>query len=244
MSFTPIPSIDILNGSCVRLQQGDYNHATIYREDPVEVAVEFAEVCERIHVVDLDGAMKGSPQHLQIMERIVKETGKVRDGAKIQVGGGLRTIEDIKATLDIGVAMVVLGTAAIRDPDFLSRACKEFPGKVLLSLDARNNKLAVSGWTEDTDMDAVEFAGKVSALGVAGIIYTDINRDGTLDGANIEATASLAEKVDCPVYASGGISSSQDLRDMGKTGISGAIIGKAIYTDRIQIKDLASEAIS
>ena len=239
MRFIPIPAIDILGGSCVRLEQGDYLSSTKYRDDPAEVATEFAAACSRIHVVDLDGAKTGKTVNAKAIGMLVSAARRQREDVQVQVGGGLRTIDDIEATLDLGVAYVVLGTAAVRDPGFLRDACEAAPGKVLLGLDARDGRIAVSGWTEDTGLDLSEFARSASSTGIAGIIHTDIRRDGMMTGANVEATARLADETDCPVFASGGVSSREDLSAMRETSIAGAIVGKALYTGKVRIEDLA-----
>lgn len=239
MKFLNIPSIDIFQGACVRLDQGSYDHATIYRDDPAETAAEFAEVCDRLHVVDLDGAMAGKPSNVEAIDKLIDRAKKANGKVEVQVGGGLRTADDIKATVERGASYVVVGTAAIRNKEFLDKACAAAPGKVLISLDAREGKLAISGWTEDTEIGVTEFAKDVASKDLAGIIHTDIHRDGMLSGANVEATAELAGLIDLPVFASGGVSSMDDIARMRETKIAGALIGKALYTDKITIRDLA-----
>ena len=240
MSFHVIPAIDILNGNCVRLKQGDFAKATVYDEDPVAPAKLFAAAGARaIHVVDLDGAREGRPVNHDLIAALVKAARAQNPAIVIQLGGGLRSLDAIATALGSGVSRVILGSAAIADPNFLKLACAQAPGKVLLGLDAISGKLAVDGWTKETGTNLAEFAATGDALGVAGIIYTDIDRDGLLGGPNLEASFELAAQLSCPVYASGGIGKLKDLELLRKGGkLAGAIVGRAIYAGNISLDEL------
>lgn len=234
-----IPAIDLKEGKCVRLRQGDPGQKTVYSEDPVQVARRWKEEgAEFLHVVDLDGALSGLPVHLELIGGIARAIS-----IPIQVGGGMRTLETIGAFLERGVHRVVLGTKAVGSPEFLKKACDRFEGRILLGIDARAGYLSVEGWTKATTLRAVDFTQKVSHYPLAGIVYTDISRDGMLEGPNFQALGEMAEATSLPLIASGGISSLEDVRAImaleGK-GIIAMIIGKAIYSGRIDL----SEAIA
>jgi phosphoribosylformimino-5-aminoimidazole carboxamide ribotide isomerase len=233
--FEVIPAIDLLDGRCVRLQQGDYDRATVYREDPAEQARAFAEhPIPRLHVVDLDGAREGRPRNGEAIRRIVASAGRV----PVQLGGGIRSLEAVEAALGLGVDRVVLGTAALRDPELLAEACRRHPGRVAVGIDARDGRVAVEGWLETTQTSALELARRAGQAGAAAIVYTDISRDGMLGGPNLEATVELAAAVAIPVIASGGISSEADLEraaGYAARGLAGAIVGRALYTGAVDL---------
>ncbi|MFN3681601.1 MAG: 1-(5-phosphoribosyl)-5-[(5-phosphoribosylamino)methylideneamino]imidazole-4-carboxamide isomerase [Nitrospira sp.] len=222
-----IPAIDLKDGRCVRLRQGDLAAETVYSDDPVAVARKWEEQGARlIHVVDLNGAVEGRPRNLAQIEAIVKAVHVV-----VQVGGGIRSIETVRQYLRSGVTRVVLGTAALLDRAFLGQACQEFPGRILLGLDARDGKVAVKGWTAVSDVSAVAVLKEMAGYAIRAVIYTDIARDGMLSGPNL---AALEEVVACssfPVIASGGISRIDDLLALRALGprVEGAIVGKALY---------------
>jgi phosphoribosylformimino-5-aminoimidazole carboxamide ribotide isomerase len=231
-----IPAIDVKDGRCVRLAQGDFRRVTVYAEDPVEIAKKWQESgAERIHVVDLDGSLAGSPQNNDIVQKIVEETN-----VPIQVGGGIRDIKTIETYIGIGAQWVILGTMALRDMRFVREACDAYRGRIILGIDANDGKVAVQGWTEQTSESAIDIARRYEGYGLAAIVYTDIKRDGMETGVNIEATRNLAQLVQIPVIASGGVSSMQDierLREEEKYGITGVIIGKALYSGAISLKE-------
>ncbi|MGI6558423.1 MAG: 1-(5-phosphoribosyl)-5-[(5-phosphoribosylamino)methylideneamino]imidazole-4-carboxamide isomerase [Limnochordia bacterium] len=227
-----IPAIDLRGGKCVRLVQGDPQAQTIYGDDPVAVARRWTEGgAERLHVVDLDGAFSGSPQHLDLIGRISQV------GPPIQVGGGLRTLEAIDALLAAGASYAIIGTAALSDPELLQQACKRHPGRILVGIDARDGQVAVKGWTEKTNQSARELALQVRDVGVNEIIFTDISRDGMLKGPNLKSLADMLD-LGLKVIASGGVSSLDDIRAISKLpNISGIIIGKALYTGDINLDE-------
>jgi phosphoribosylformimino-5-aminoimidazole carboxamide ribotide isomerase len=234
-----MPAIDLKEGQCVRLLQGDPGQKTVYSEDPVQMARHWeAKGAECLHVVDLDGAFSGLPIHLDLI-------GEIARGVQIpiQVGGGMRSLETIGAFLDRGAHRVILGTKAAGSPDFLEEACRRFERRILLGIDARGGYLSVEGWTQATSLRAVDFAQEVSHYPLNGIIYTDISRDGMLKGPNLHALGEMAEATSLPLIASGGISSLEDVRAImtleGK-GVIAMIIGKALYSGRIDL----SEAIA
>ncbi len=236
-AFELIPAIDLLDGKCVRLSQGRYDRVTVYQDDPARVAAEFAShPLRRLHVVDLDGAKAGKPCNRQAVSAILRETG----GIPVELGGGIRTLESVEAWLDLGVERAILGTAALRNPELVREAGARFPGRIGVGIDARDGRVAVEGWLETSEVDAVELAKRFEDAGVAAIIHTDISRDGMQTGPNFEATASLAAAVELPVIASGGVGSEEHIRaavDYARRGISGLIVGRALYTGAV---DLAS----
>lgn len=234
-----IPAIDLKNGNCVRLEQGEMHRDTVFSDNPAEQALKWQEAgAELLHLVDLDGAFAGEPRNKGAIEAIIKA---LRIPA--QLGGGIRDIATIEAYLSLGLSRVIIGTAAQRNPELVVEACKKFPGKIVVGIDAKNGMVAVQGWAEVTGITAVDLARKFEDCGVSAIIYTDISRDGMMAGPNIEATKALAEAISIPVIASGGVSSLKDIENLmaiEQSGISGAITGKAIYTGAINL----SEAIS
>lgn len=229
-----IPAIDLKDGRCVRLRQGDMAAETVYSEDVPAVARTWQEGgASLIHVVDLNGAVDGEPRNLPQIELVLK-TVKV----KVQIGGGIRTIETVRRYLQAGVSRVVLGTAALTDRAFLEQACQEFPGRILLGLDARDGKVAVKGWTAVSDTRAIDLLKEVGGLAIGAVIYTDIARDGMLNGPNLPALKGVAAASSFPVIASGGISRVEDLlavRALG-TRIEGAIVGKALYDGKLDYR--------
>ncbi len=231
-----IPAIDILDGRCVRLYQGDYQQSEVFGEDPVEVAQRwYSQGAKYLHVVDLDGAKEGKPKNLKVIEAIARSIP-----IRVQMGGGLRDRQSIISVLRSGVSRVILGTAAVENSQLIADICAEFPEQIMIGIDARDGKVATRGWLTTSDVMAVDLAKRMTSVGIAGIIYTDIHRDGTMQGPNIEALRQLAENVDVPVIASGGVSSITDLLNLvslESVGVTGAIVGKAIYTGDIQLRE-------
>lgn len=226
------PAIDLKEGRCVRLRLGDMATATVYNEDPAAQAKSFEDQgFEWLHVVDLDGAFAGESRNGAAVEAILKATRN-----PVQLGGGIRTLAHVEAWLDKGLSRVILGTVAVRDPDLVKEACRLFPGKIAVGIDARGGKVAVEGWAEASSLGVVELARKFEGAGVAAIIYTDIDRDGVLAGINWEATIALADAVSIPVIASGGLASIADIVRMtmpDAARLEGAISGRALYDGRI-----------
>ena len=229
------PAIDLKDGACVRLYKGEMDQATVFNDDPAAQAREFQDAgCEWLHLVDLNGAFAGSPVNAAPVEAILE-----RCTIPAQLGGGIRDIATIEAWLSKGLARVILGTVAVRDPDLVKEAARLFPGKIAVGIDARDGMVAVEGWAETTDVTALDLAQKFEDAGVAAIIYTDIDRDGAMQGPNVAATAALANAVSIPVIASGGVSSMGDLRALKDCGapLNGAISGRAIYDGKINLPE-------
>ncbi|HVX78372.1 MAG TPA: 1-(5-phosphoribosyl)-5-[(5-phosphoribosylamino)methylideneamino]imidazole-4-carboxamide isomerase [Bradyrhizobium sp.] len=226
------PAIDLKNGQCVRLEQGDMARATVFNLDPAAQARSFAEQgFEYLHVVDLDGAFAGKPINAQAVEAMLKEIAM-----PVQLGGGIRDLATVEAWLSKGVTRVIIGTAAVRDPDFVKSAARKFPGRVAVGLDARDGKVAVQGWAETSEVTALDIARRFEDAGVAAIIFTDISRDGLLKGLNLDATIALAERISIPVIASGGLASIEDVRALlapRAKKLAGAIAGRALYDGRL-----------
>ncbi len=234
-----IPGIDLKDGRCVRLKQGRMSDVTVFSEDPVAVARHWAESgCRRLHLVDLDGAFAGEPRNRDLIAAITAAVPEV----PVQVGGGIRSREVLEAYLDAGVAQAIVGTRAIEEPAFLEEVAAAHPQRVILGLDARAGQLATAGWDETSSRTAVEFARWASALPIAAIVYTDIDRDGMLTGVNVEATVTLAEAAGVPVIASGGVAGLDDLQALseafaGSSGrLLGAITGRAIYAGTLDFR--------
>ena len=232
------PAIDIKDKKCVRLIKGDFENKTEYKMSPVEQARKYKDHgFKNLHIVDLDGALIGEPVNIDIIQDIVKKFS-----LKIEIGGGIRNFETIKKYIDVGVEKVILGSAAIKDRNFLEEACKKFPNQIALGLDAKDGHLAISGWTEDSDKLTSEYLKKVNNYGVSRVIYTDINRDGTKQSPNFEETQKLADISNCPVIISGGVSSIDDIKKANElNNIEGVIVGKAIYDGDIKLDELAKE---
>jgi len=229
------PAIDLKEGRCVRLLRGEMSAATVFNEDPAAQAKSFADAgCRWLHLVDLDGAFAGKPVNAASVEAILKE---VRVPA--QLGGGIRDLPTIEAWLGKGIARIILGTAALTNPDLVREGCRKFPGKVAVGIDARGGKVAVEGWAKTSEMTALDLARRVEDAGAAAIIFTDIDRDGALAGVNVAATAALAQALKTPVIASGGVAALDDiaaLKAHESEGVAGAILGRALYDGRVDLK--------
>jgi phosphoribosylformimino-5-aminoimidazole carboxamide ribotide isomerase len=232
-----IPAIDIKNGKCVRLSQGKMDKETIYSDDPVAMADRWVEAgARRLHIVDLDGAVKGTPGNADIIHAIAEAHPNV----PLQVGGGIRDEDTIQTYLDVGVSFVIIGTRAVTTPHFVSDVCLEFPGHIIVGLDAKDGKLATNGWSKLSHHDAADMAERFEEEGVAAIIFTDIGRDGMLNNVNVEATVNICKNITIPVIASGGISSMDDIKALcaaKEEGIFGAITGRAIYEGRLDFSE-------
>lgn len=233
--FEVIPSIDLLGGQGVRLKQGRYDDATVYEPDPVAAAERFAKhAIARFHVVDLDAARSGKRVNGDAIRGIVKAMGHV----PVQLGGGVRTLDDVQSALALGVERVVIGTAALRDPPLVIEAAKRHPNRIVVGIDARAGRVAVEGWVETSETTATELARRFEDAGVAAIVYTDIERDGLLAGPNFDATAELADAIGIPVILSGGVSGQGDVvraASLYARGVAGAIIGRALYTGDLDL---------
>jgi phosphoribosylformimino-5-aminoimidazole carboxamide ribotide isomerase len=232
-----IPAIDLKDGKCVRLRQGDLDDATIFSDNPVEVAARWANLgASRLHLVDLNGAVAGKPLNESVIKAILAEVG---DDLPVQIGGGIRDLDTIERYLDAGISYVIIGTAAVKNPGFLQDACVAFPGQIIVGLDARDGKVATDGWSKLTKHNVTDLAKKFEDYGCEGIIYTDIGRDGMLTGVNIESTVALAQHVRIPVIASGGITNMTDidaLLAVEDQGVAGAILGRSIYEGTLDFK--------
>jgi phosphoribosylformimino-5-aminoimidazole carboxamide ribotide isomerase len=238
-----IPAIDLKDGHCVRLRQGDMNDATVFSEDPVAMARHWVEQgARRLHIVDLNGARAGRPVNEAVIRRILRAVG---DGIEVQLGGGLRDLDTIERYIDDGISFVVIGTAAVKNPGFLHDACSAFGGHVIVSLDARDGKVATDGWSKLTGHDVVDLATKFEDYGVDAILYTDIGRDGMLSGVNIEATVQLARSVKIPVIASGGVANLDDIDRLcaiEADGVEAAVLGRALYEGSLDFKAALARA--
>ncbi|MDD5298580.1 MAG: 1-(5-phosphoribosyl)-5-[(5-phosphoribosylamino)methylideneamino]imidazole-4-carboxamide isomerase [Rhodocyclaceae bacterium] len=238
-----IPAIDLKDGHCVRLKQGDMDEATVFSEDPGAMARHWIEQgARRLHLVDLNGAFAGKPKNESAIKAILAEVG---DEIPVQLGGGIRDLDTIERCIDDGITYVIIGTAAVKNPGFLHDACSAFPGHIIVGLDARDGKVAVDGWSKLTGHDVIDLAKKFEDYGVEGVIYTDIGRDGMLGGVNVEATVKLARALRIPVIASGGIASLDDVRALCAVqdeGIMGAITGRAIYEGTLDFRAGQAEA--
>jgi phosphoribosylformimino-5-aminoimidazole carboxamide ribotide isomerase len=239
-----IPAIDLKDGRCVRLQQGRMESATVFAEDPVAMAQHWAaQGAKRLHVVDLNGAIAGRPKN----EKVIRDMIKALGGAlPIELGGGIRDLDTIESYIDAGVTYVVIGTAAVKNPGFLSDACYAFPGRIIAGLDAKDGKVAVEGWSKMTGHDVVDLAKKFEEYGVEALIYTDIGRDGMMSGVNIEATLKLAQSIKTPIIASGGLNSIKDVQTICELlvpeGIIGTIAGRALYEGKLDLKKAQAAA--
>ena len=232
------PAIDIKDKKCVRLIKGDFNQKIEYEMSPVEQATQFIDKgFKNLHIVDLDGALTGETVNLDIIKEIVRKFD-----FKVEVGGGVRDFDSIQEYADIGVDKVILGSAAIKDKNFLKKACKRFPKKIALGLDAKDGKLSVSGWKESSGISTLDFLNEVNDYSISRLIFTDINKDGTKESPNFEETLKVAEISNCPVVISGGVSSIEDIKK-AKTlkNVEGVIVGKAIYDGDVKLDELAKE---
>ena len=231
-----IPAIDLLDGKCVRLYQGDYAQSQVFNDNPVAVARQWEQQgATRLHVVDLDGAKEGKSANLAAIEAITKAIS-----IPVQVGGGIRDRDGLVRLLDLGVQRGILGTVAVEQPDLVTQLCQEFPQQVVVGIDARKGKVATRGWLETSEVEAKDLAQRMASAGAAAIIYTDIHRDGTMSGPNLEALRDLANSISIPVIASGGVSSLTDLLSLlalEPIGVTGAIVGKAIYTGDVDLTE-------
>ena len=238
------PAIDIRGGRCVRLTEGRFDAETVFADDPAEMALKWAGLgAEFLHLVDLDGALAGEGKNVPVIERILQSVS-----IPVQLGGGIRNLETIEKLLSLGVNRLILGSAAVKNPQLVEEACKKYPGHIAVGIDAKNGDVAIEGWGKGSGVAATELAKKMAAYGVETIIYTDISRDGMLSGVNVEATAALARACGVPIIASGGVASFEDIRRVKAVesdGVQGCIIGKAIYTGAVDLKAalaLAKEA--
>lgn len=234
-----IPAIDIKDGRCVRLKQGDLEkNITVYNEDPVDQAGAWAELgAERIHLVDLDGAKTGKPVNAPLIREMIEE---IDGAADIEIGGGIRSLEQIEKYLDAGARYIVIGTAAVKNPGFLHDACDNFPGSIVVAMDAKDGIVATDGWVKSTGINVVDLARKFEDYGVEAFLYTDIARDGMLSGVNVQATAALARAVSVPVIASGGMHTLEDVSALMKVesdGVMGAVLGRSLYEGTIDFAE-------
>lgn len=230
------PAIDLRNGKCVRLTEGCFDKETVFSDSPAAMAAKWQGAgAEYLHVVDLDGAVAGVSRNMEAIKSILAAVN-----IPVQLGGGIRSMENIESWLNVGISRVILGSAAVRNPQLVAEACRRYPGKIAVGIDARDGYVAVDGWEKNSNMKAAELARQMADYGVAAIIFTDISRDGTLSGVNVEATAEIAACSGVPVIASGGVASLEDIRRLlpyAKKGISGCIVGKAIYTGALQLEE-------
>jgi len=228
-----LPAIDLKDGRCVRLLRGEASRETVFSHDPLDVALRWRdEGAEYLHVVDLDGAFEGEPRHFGTVAQIARESG-----LPVQVGGGIRTRDTVQRYLNAGVDRVVIGTRALESPEWLARLASEFPGRIAAGVDAREGRVAVRGWVETSEVTAMALARRLRGLPLGAIIYTDVNRDGSLEGPAVEATRALAEATDVPVIASGGVGTLEHVRELTRLPIAGIIIGRALYSGTISLRE-------
>ncbi len=230
-----IPAIDLKNGQCVRLRQGQLDDETVFSDSPIDMAAHWVEQgARRLHMVDLDGAVQGKPVHAEVVAAVCQRFPDL----PVQIGGGIRTLESIQGYLDAGASYAIIGTQAVKEPAFVAEACRAFPGKIIVGLDAKNSYVATEGWLETSSVTAVSLAQQFEGEGVAAIVYTDISRDGMMQGANIEETAKLAENISIPVIVSGGVTTEDDVSAIarcGDSGIMGMIAGRALYEKTLNL---------
>lgn len=239
-----IPAIDLKDGRCVRLKQGDMASATVFSEDPVATAQHWAaQGARRLHVVDLNGAVAGRPKNEKVIREMIRAVG---EAMPIQLGGGIRDLDTIESYIDAGVSYIIIGTAAVKNPGFLSDASYAFPGHIIAGLDAKEGKVAVDGWSKMTGHDVADLAKKYEDYGVEALVYTDIGRDGMMSGVNIDATLKLAQAIKIPIIASGGLNSLKDVQAVCEKlvpeGVIGAIAGRALYEGKIDFKKAQAAA--
>jgi phosphoribosylformimino-5-aminoimidazole carboxamide ribotide isomerase len=228
-----IPAVDIKDGKCVRLYQGDYRQETVFSEDPVSVALNWqAQGAGRLHLVDLDGAASGEPRNIAVVEAIVKQVS-----LPVQLGGGIRDEATVAKLLAIGINRVILGTAAVENSELVERLCQKYGGAIVVGIDARDGRVATHGWKKGTEVVALALGRRMAATGVSRFIYTDIKRDGTLTEPGFEAIAEMVKVVNLPIIAAGGISALSHLRKLKELGVEGAIVGKALYTGDISLRE-------
>lgn len=231
-----IPAIDLKGGQCVRLQQGLMEKATVFSDEPAQMAVHWCQQgARRLHLVDLDGAFAGKPENMTAIKAILEQ---VADNVPVQLGGGIRDLHTIEQYLQLGLSFVIIGTAAVNNPGFVRQACAAFPGQIIVGLDAKDGMVAIDGWAKVTDIHVTELARQFADDGVNSIIYTDIGRDGMMSGVNIDATVKLAQAASVPVIASGGVSSMKDVEALcavAGQGVTGAIVGRAIYEGSLDL---------
>jgi phosphoribosylformimino-5-aminoimidazole carboxamide ribotide isomerase len=232
-----IPAIDLKQGHCVRLRQGNMDETTVFSDDPVAMAGKWVtQGCKRLHLVDLDGAFEGEPINADVIEEITTSFPDL----DIQIGGGIRSIETVEAYLEAGVNYVIIGTMAVKRPEFITQLCSEFPGNVIIGIDAKNGMVATHGWAEESEHSAQDLARRFEDQGVSAIVYTDISRDGMMQGLNVEATSELARSISVPVIASGGVTDMEcivRLNEVKASGIEGVIIGRALYERTINLPE-------
>lgn len=227
------PAIDIKDGHCVRLLQGRFSDVTVYGDNPAETAKQWEKLGgEYIHVVDLDGALKGHGVNADVIKKICKSVN-----VPVQTGGGIRTMEDIEAKLNCGIARVIIGTKAVSDSEFVKRAVDRYKEKIVIGIDAKNGMVAVEGWEKTSDFTAVEFAEKMAGIGVKTIVYTDIATDGTLAGPNIAAQTEMVKSVKADIIASGGVGNIEHIKSLVPTGVEGVIVGRALYTGDVKLDE-------
>ena len=239
-----IPAIDLKDGKCVRLRQGAMDDVTVFSEDPIAVADQWAEAgAKRLHIVDLDGAASGKPKNAELIHTITSNHPDI----PIQVGGGIRDEDTVQTYLDVGVQYVIIGTKAVSAPHFINDLCLEFPGHIIVGLDAKDGKVAIDGWSKLSHHDVIDMAQHFESDGVTAIIFTDIGRDGMMQGLNVEATVELASSIHIPVIASGGVTSEKDIKQLyecHEEGIIGVIVGRALYEGTIELQHIQQLADS
>ncbi len=236
--FEIIPAIDMMDGKCVRLVQGKFDQATVFSDDPAEMARRWADAgAKRLHLVDLNGSRLGAPQETEAVKKIIASVD-----IPVQLGGGIRGLETANRMIEIGVDRVIIGTSAALDSDLAETIFRELGDRAILGVDARDGFVAVKGWQETTSENAIDFARRMQTLGARRVIYTDISRDGMMQGANIGATRRMAESLDIPIIASGGVSTIDDIASLASLGIEGAILGKALYTGALSLTEALEAA--
>lgn len=234
------PAIDLLDGKVVRLHKGERDQVTVYSDDPPALVRSLADAgAERIHVVDLDGAFSGQRAHRKLIERMVRDAT-----VPVQVGGGIRDLAALTTVFEVGASYAVLGTAAVKNPAFAERACRDFPGRIIIAVDARDGVVAIEGWVEEAGISASELGARAAAWGAAGLLYTDVTRDGTGTGPNVAATAALTRALGISVIASGGVSSLDDIRALTAAGIDSVVVGRALYDGRFTLPEAIAAAIA